>query len=114
MGRAPLYGTPLRGHPCCPMGRAATLTLPACRRHPSAPCAQLQFTGGPVSTKDLTRSFGWDSADAFQQHDVQELNRILCDRLEEKMKVGAWNGMGGWPKQERQSGDQSAQRSVAP
>lgn len=46
----------------------------------------LQFTDGPVSTKDLTSSFGWDSMDAFQQHDVQELNRILCDRLEEKMK----------------------------
>jgi ubiquitin carboxyl-terminal hydrolase 7 len=46
----------------------------------------LQFTQGPVSTKDLTRSFGWDTMDAFQQHDVQELNRILCDRLEEKMK----------------------------
>ncbi|KAL6782343.1 hypothetical protein ACKKBG_A06435 [Auxenochlorella protothecoides x Auxenochlorella symbiontica] len=47
---------------------------------------KLQFTDGPVSTKDLTRSFGWDTSDAFQQHDVQELNRILCDRLEEKMK----------------------------
>lgn len=46
----------------------------------------LQFTKGPVSTKDLTCSFGWDTMDAFQQHDVQELNRILCDRLEEKMK----------------------------
>lgn len=46
----------------------------------------LQFTQGPVSTKDLTKSFGWDSMDAFQQHDIQELNRILCDRLEEKMK----------------------------
>jgi hypothetical protein len=57
---------------------------------------QLQFTGGPVSTKDLTRSFGWDTADAFQQHDVQELNRILCDRLEEKMKVGGvgWSWLG--------------------
>lgn len=47
---------------------------------------KLQFTPGPVSTKDLTMSFGWDTMDAFQQHDVQELNRILCDRLEEKMK----------------------------
>lgn len=47
---------------------------------------KLQFTPGPVSTEDLTASFGWDTADAFQQHDVQELNRILCDRLEEKMK----------------------------
>ena len=25
--------------------------------------------------------------DAFTQHDVQELNRILSDRLEKKMKV---------------------------
>jgi ubiquitin carboxyl-terminal hydrolase 7 len=47
---------------------------------------KLQFTPGPVSTEDLTSSFGWDTADAFQQHDVQELNRILCDRLETNMK----------------------------
>ena len=47
---------------------------------------KLQFTAAAVSTNDLTASFGWDSVDAFQQHDVQELNRILCDRLEEKMK----------------------------
>lgn len=25
--------------------------------------------------------------DSFMQHDVQELNRVLCDNLEEKMKV---------------------------
>jgi hypothetical protein len=25
--------------------------------------------------------------DAFMQHDVQELNRVLCEKLEEKMKV---------------------------
>ncbi len=24
------------------------------------------------------------------QHDVQELNRVLCDNLEEKMKVSWW------------------------
>jgi ubiquitin carboxyl-terminal hydrolase 7 len=47
---------------------------------------KLQFTPGPVSTEDLTASFGWNTADAFQQHDVQELNRILCDRLETSMK----------------------------
>lgn len=48
---------------------------------------KLEFTdNGPVSTKDLTRSFGWDSLDAFQQHDVQELFMILLDRLEIKMK----------------------------
>jgi hypothetical protein len=45
-----------------------------------------------VSTKDLTKSFGWSSMDAFMQHDVQELNRVLCEKLEEKMKVGGGEG----------------------
>lgn len=55
---------------------------------------KLQFTkDGPVSTKDLTRSFGWDSLDAFQQHDVQELFMILSDRLEEKMKSTRVEGL---------------------
>ena len=48
---------------------------------------QLQFGNQSVSTKSLTQSFGWTSLDAFTQHDVQELNRILSDKLEEKMKV---------------------------
>ncbi|KAK9813402.1 hypothetical protein WJX73_006228 [Symbiochloris irregularis] len=47
---------------------------------------KLQFGEGSVSTKDLTKSFGWDSIDAFMQHDVQELNRVLAEKLEEKMK----------------------------
>ena len=73
----------------------------------------MQFTDAPVDTQDLTKSFGWDVGDAFQQvcwtelrsfarapdshphslrsivrsqHDAQEFNRILCDRLEEVMK----------------------------
>jgi ubiquitin carboxyl-terminal hydrolase 7 len=41
-----------------------------------------------VSTKELTKSFGWDTYDAFMQHDVQELNRVLQEKLEDKMKVG--------------------------
>ena len=49
--------------------------------------AQLQFGDGSVSTKDLTKSFGWDTYDAFMQHDVQELNRVLQEKLEDKMKV---------------------------
>jgi len=48
---------------------------------------QLQFGDGSVSTKDLTKSFGWDTYDAFMQHDVQELNRVLQEKLEDKMKV---------------------------
>eukprot|EP00735_Rhodelphis_limneticus_P006210 TRINITY_DN18589_c0_g1::TRINITY_DN18589_c0_g1_i1::g.1115::m.1115 TRINITY_DN18589_c0_g1::TRINITY_DN18589_c0_g1_i1::g.1115 ORF type:complete len:1073 (-),score=240.85,sp/Q9FPT1/UBP12_ARATH/37.32/0.0,UCH/PF00443.24/2.1e-55,USP7_C2/PF14533.1/50,USP7_C2/PF14533.1/61,USP7_C2/PF14533.1/4.6e-32,USP7_ICP0_bdg/PF12436.3/0.15,USP7_ICP0_bdg/PF12436.3/1.5e-25,USP7_ICP0_bdg/PF12436.3/1.7e+02,USP7_ICP0_bdg/PF12436.3/2.5e+03,UCH_1/PF13423.1/2.5e-27,UCH_1/PF13423.1/6.5e+03,MATH/PF00917.21/9.1e-12,MATH/PF00917.21 len=37
-------------------------------------------------TKELTKSFGWDSVDAFTQHDVQELLRVLSDNIENKMK----------------------------
>lgn len=37
-------------------------------------------------TTELTKSFGWDAADSFMQHDVQEFNRVLCDKLETKMK----------------------------
>lgn len=47
---------------------------------------RLQVQNKAVSTKELTRSFGWSQIDSFMQHDVQELYRILCDRLEEKMK----------------------------
>lgn len=47
---------------------------------------QLQVSNLPLDTVELTRSFGWDSDDAFTQHDVQELNRILMDRLEYRMK----------------------------
>ncbi|RLN55798.1 hypothetical protein BBJ29_006664 [Phytophthora kernoviae] len=47
---------------------------------------RLQRQRKAVSTKELTRSFGWSQIDSFMQHDVQELYRILCDRLEEKMK----------------------------
>ncbi|KAI3752582.1 hypothetical protein L2E82_24616 [Cichorium intybus] len=39
-----------------------------------------------VATKELTKSFGWDTYDSFMQHDVQELNRVLCEKLEDKMK----------------------------
>lgn len=47
---------------------------------------QLSKSNDPVATLDLTKSFGWDSSDAFTQHDVQELNRILMDKLETAMK----------------------------
>lgn len=38
-------------------------------------------------TNELTKSFGWKSLDSFMQHDVQEFNRVLSDKLEQKMKV---------------------------
>lgn len=47
---------------------------------------RLQFGERSVGTKELTASFGWNRRDSFVQHDVQELNRVFCDNLEEKMK----------------------------
>lgn len=47
---------------------------------------KLQTSNVAINSLELTDSFGWTTADAFTQHDVQELNRILMDRLENKMK----------------------------
>ena len=47
---------------------------------------KLQTSDQAVNCRELMKSFGWDTTDAFTQHDAQELNRILCDRLEERMK----------------------------
>ncbi|CAN8259679.1 unnamed protein product [Cochlearia groenlandica] len=47
---------------------------------------KIQYNDTSASTKELTKSFGWDTHDSFMQHDVQELNRILCEKLENKMK----------------------------
>lgn len=47
---------------------------------------KIQRDDSSVSTVGLTKSFGWNSADAFQQQDVQEMMRILIDKLEECMK----------------------------
>lgn len=39
-----------------------------------------------VETTSLTKSFGWDSSEAWQQHDIQELCRVMFDALEKKFK----------------------------
>ncbi len=39
-----------------------------------------------VETVDLTRSFGWENNQAGEQHDIQELNRILFDIIERALK----------------------------
>ncbi|KAF2467924.1 cysteine proteinase [Lindgomyces ingoldianus] len=46
----------------------------------------LQTSNNAVATNDLTQSFGWDSKQIFEQQDVQELSRVLMDKLDEKMK----------------------------
>jgi len=48
--------------------------------------AQLELSDlAAVDTSGLTMSFGWTSADVFEQQDVQELFKILLDRLEEAL-----------------------------
>ena len=47
---------------------------------------RLQCSDKAVGTKELTKSFGWTDRESFLQHDVQELSRVLIDRIEEKMK----------------------------
>nr|CAB3267563.1 ubiquitin carboxyl-terminal hydrolase 47-like [Phallusia mammillata] len=39
-----------------------------------------------VETTGLTGSFGWDSSEAWQQHDIQELCRVMFDALEKKFE----------------------------
>ncbi|KAH8731800.1 hypothetical protein GQ44DRAFT_698046 [Phaeosphaeriaceae sp. PMI808] len=46
----------------------------------------LQTSSNAVGTTDLTQSFGWDSKQIFEQQDVQELSRVLMDKLDDKMK----------------------------
>lgn len=53
---------------------------------------RLQYADEAVDTKDLTKAFGWDTFEAFQQHDVQELARVLMDALENKMKNSPGEG----------------------
>ncbi|KAL6928829.1 hypothetical protein ACO0SA_002159 [Hanseniaspora valbyensis] len=40
-----------------------------------------------LNTVELTKSFGWDSGDSFVQNDIQELNRLLLDKLEDSMDL---------------------------
>ena len=47
---------------------------------------QLQSNDQAVSTNELTLSFGWETKHIFEQQDVQELSRILMERMEERMK----------------------------
>ncbi|KAF7793175.1 hypothetical protein EIP86_004284 [Pleurotus ostreatoroseus] len=54
-----------------------------CRHQTNLSVSQDDHSPG---TTELTKSFGWKSLDSFLQHDVQEFNRVLQDKLETKMK----------------------------
>ena len=47
--------------------------------------ATMQISKAPCSTKNLTKSFGWDLGDILMQHDIQEFCRVVIDNIETKM-----------------------------
>ncbi|XP_026431120.1 ubiquitin carboxyl-terminal hydrolase 13-like isoform X1 [Papaver somniferum] len=47
---------------------------------------KLQYGKNSVATNELTKSFGWNTHYSFMQSDVQEFNRVLCEKLEDEMK----------------------------
>ncbi|RZC68053.1 hypothetical protein C5167_031313 [Papaver somniferum] len=47
---------------------------------------KLQYDKNSVATNELTKSFGWNTHYSFMQSDVQEFNRVLCEKLEDEMK----------------------------
>ncbi|KAG6911473.1 hypothetical protein DXG01_014547 [Tephrocybe rancida] len=79
---------------CTRYFRKAVYQIPTEEDHPTESVAlalqrvfyHLQTSDQPVGTTELTKSFGWKSLDSFLQHDVQEFNRVLQDKLESKMK----------------------------
>ncbi|TFY81764.1 hypothetical protein EWM64_g2248 [Hericium alpestre] len=79
---------------CTRYFRKAVYEIPTEDEHPTESVAlalqrvfyHLQTSDQPVGTTELTKSFGWKSLDSFLQHDVQEFNRVLQDKLESKMK----------------------------
>lgn len=46
----------------------------------------LQTSDLPVSTGELTKTYGWDQAQIFDQHDLHELKCLLLDKLEIKVE----------------------------
>ncbi|THU99317.1 cysteine proteinase [Dendrothele bispora CBS 962.96] len=79
---------------CTRYYRRAVYQIPSEDDHPTESVSlalqrvfyHLQTSDQPVGTTELTKSFGWKSLDSFLQHDVQEFNRVLQDKLESKMK----------------------------
>ncbi|KAH0475822.1 MAG: hypothetical protein KVP17_001178 [Porospora cf. gigantea B] len=39
-----------------------------------------------LDTREVIQAFGWSELEMYEQHDAQELNRLLCDRLETELK----------------------------
>lgn len=46
----------------------------------------LEFSDTAVCTRNLTKSFGWSNVDVLMQHDIQEMMRVLIEKIESRMK----------------------------
>jgi hypothetical protein len=46
-----------------------------------------------ITTKRLVDAFGWSDLDMREQHDVQELNRVLCDAIHRSLVGTPGGGM---------------------
>jgi len=67
-----------------PSPTAAKTSIPIALQHLFR-CLQTAGGDRAVSTSVLTKSFGWDGAEAWRQHDVQEFSRVLLDSLDESL-----------------------------
>ena len=91
-----VYGVDPAAHPSLPLTddvpqspSGEPLSLPVALQ---SVFLSLQNSDAAVACRDLIKAFGWDSMDAFTQHDAQELQRILCDRLEASLKRTRMDG----------------------
>lgn len=66
-----------------PTSEAADVSLPLALQ---SLFYKMQFGDSAVSTIGLTRSFGWDSADSFTQHDVQ----VHWERVARGSRLTLW------------------------
>lgn len=55
---------------------------------------RLQFGDSSVNTQRLLDSFGWSRYDAYVQHDVQELARMLIEKIEDSISSKKKQGNG--------------------
>ncbi|KAJ7219761.1 hypothetical protein C8J57DRAFT_1440421 [Mycena rebaudengoi] len=79
---------------CTPYFRRAVYQIPTEDALPTESVAlalqrvfyRLQTSDQPVGTTELTKSFGWKTADSLIPRDVQEFSRVLEDKMQSLMK----------------------------
>lgn len=55
--------------------------------------ARLHLSQTSLRTTNLTKSFGWNDNESFQQHDTQEFCRVLFDAIEQSVSGTSLSGM---------------------